>query len=137
VGKRILSKVFNSFKPLVLKRGQFIFKENDVAKAAYLIKEGECEVTKVIYDNKYTKDSESGAVNMAEQNSQTKKFKINFSKAQGVRPSGVVRLCYAGQGKMVGEDELIRGCNHLTSVMVTSQEAKLYKLKKDVTVYLC
>lgn len=30
-----------------------MFKENDVAKAAYLIKEGECEVTKIIYDNKY------------------------------------------------------------------------------------
>lgn len=30
-----------------------MFKENDVAKAAYLIKEGECEVTKIVYDNKY------------------------------------------------------------------------------------
>jgi CRP-like cAMP-binding protein len=120
VGKRILSKVFNSFKPIVLKRGQLIFKENDVAKAAYLIKEGECEVTKVIYDNKYTKDSESGAEILSQNSSQTQKFKLNFAKAQGLRPQGVVKLSVAGQGKMLGEDELTRGCNHLTTVTVIS-----------------
>lgn len=32
---------------------------------------------------------------------------------------------------MVGEDELIRGCTHLTTVTVISQTAKLYRLKKD------
>jgi len=56
VGKRILAKVFNSFKPVTLKRGQVVFKESDAAKAAYLVKEGECEVTKIVYDNKYKQD---------------------------------------------------------------------------------
>ena len=53
MGKRILAKVFNFFKPVALKRGQVVFKESDAAKAAYLVKEGECEVTKIVYDNKY------------------------------------------------------------------------------------
>jgi hypothetical protein len=33
-----------------------VFNENDAAKAAYLVKEGECEVTKIVYDNKYRQD---------------------------------------------------------------------------------
>ena len=37
-----------------------------------------------------------------------------------------------GPGKMMGDDEALRGCKHLTSVICHSQHAKLFHLKKEV-----
>jgi hypothetical protein len=47
-----------------------------------------------------------------------------------------IKLTVIGPGKMVGEDELIRGCTHLENcTRVISYTAKLYRLKKDVIRY--
>lgn len=32
---------------------------------------------------------------------------------------------------MVGEDELIRGCNHLATVRAVSQDVKMYQIDKE------
>lgn len=41
-----------------------------------------------------------------------------------------------GPGKMLGDDEALRGCKHLTTVICQSQEAKLFSMKKEVNYSL-
>ena len=60
---------------MTLKRGQQVFKENDAPRAAYLVKEGECEVTKIVYDNKYQQNKDEKQLKGGTQSTaQTKKF---------------------------------------------------------------
>ena len=52
VNKRVLSKIFSTLKLVKMKRGQVVYKENETPLAAYIIKEGECEITKHVFDFK-------------------------------------------------------------------------------------
>jgi hypothetical protein len=57
--------VFGTLTILKFKRGIIIFKENDVPDSAYLIKEGECEITKNIYDNRFIRDDKKIFMNLS------------------------------------------------------------------------
>ena len=41
-----------------------------------------------------------------------------------------------GIGKMIGDDEAIRGVKHLTTVICNSSEAKVFQMKKEVSFIL-
>ena len=52
MNKRILTRVFAALRTIKFKRGQVVFRENDKAQAAYIVKQGECEVSKFVFDRK-------------------------------------------------------------------------------------
>jgi hypothetical protein len=54
------------------------------------VKQGDCELIKAVYDNKYVKEEERQI--LVTQSKQCQKFNSNFNKAQGVRPCGRVRV---------------------------------------------
>jgi len=61
-----------------MNRGHVFFKENDLVNACYVVKEGEVEMVKAIYDNKYTKEGER---QILENRNIAQKFNSNFNKA--------------------------------------------------------
>ena len=144
LGKRTLTKLFTSAQLISVNRGHEFYRENDQVTACYIVKQGECEMIKSIYDNKYTKDEERQV--LTSQSTQCQKFNSNFNKAQGVRPCGRVRvrtpvhsihllqIALLGPGKMFGEDEMIRGCRHLSTVTVNSLEAQVLRIRKEVAL---
>lgn len=52
LSKRILSRINNQLKTHKYKRGMTIYKEGDEAEYVYIIKEGEVEVKKYVYESK-------------------------------------------------------------------------------------
>lgn len=49
-GKRVLSRLYYAITTQTYKRGQVIFREGEDPEAVYIIKEGECELSKLIFE---------------------------------------------------------------------------------------
>jgi hypothetical protein len=97
VNKRVLSKIFSTLRIVKMKRGHVVYKENETPLAAYIIKEGECEITKHVFDFKL-KNADGGGgpgnekVGLLRNPSLTKKFNANFARVQGLKSVGKVRV---------------------------------------------
>eukprot|EP00347_Sterkiella_histriomuscorum_P020456 403337736 len=128
LSKRMLTKIFHGLKQHKFKRGQFLFREGEDAEHFYIIKEGELELKKHVYEQKnLNKDYE-----LLQKPSLTKKFNTNFQRVQGFKVTSEISLFMMGSGKMVGDDEIMRGCSkYLTSGICNSQEIRVFSMKKE------
>lgn len=116
-GKRVLSRLYYAITTQTYKRGQVIFREGEDPEAVYIIKEGECELSKLIFEQRHIHDDK---MYLTKSPSVTKKFTSNFVRMQGLKPVGTVKLAVMGPGKLLGEDEVIREVPYTASMAALS-----------------
>ena len=116
-GKRVLSRLYHAITTQTYKRGQLIFREGEDPESVYIIKEGECELSKLIFEQRHIHDDK---MYLTKSPSVTKKFTSNFVRMQGLKPVGTVKLAVMGPGKLLGEDEVIREVPHTASMVALS-----------------
>ncbi|CDW84448.1 UNKNOWN [Stylonychia lemnae] len=130
--ERILDRIHKKF---VQKEINFL---KNVEQFAGLIKDGELEVKKHVYEPK----SSNKEYELLHNPTLTKKFNNNFMKVQGFKISNEIsvaiyqilifmQLFVLGSGKMIGDDESIRGSKYLTTVICNTQDSKVFQMKKD------
>lgn len=106
--KGALSKLTYIFKEKVYFKGQAIYSEGELAEEAYIIREGELEVLKVIQGSKTSK---------------------NFFKKTSNK---IKKIAVLGPGEMLGEEEILNESARLSSCKSLSAQCKLLSFSKFV-----
>ena len=107
LNKLAISKLTYNIKEVAFTKGQVIFNEGDLAKEIYIIREGECKLTKIIQKP---------------------------STSAGVRRLILKRVYTAkriGKGSMIAEDDIMSKLPHSYSCLCTSDTVFLYVIPAE------
>ena len=113
-----------------MKRNQVLFKEGDVSKFVYIIKDGQYSINKQVFQPKHNEIKYERGL-LKNNTTTTRRFNNNFQKQMGLRREFEINIMLAEKGKMVGDSEVINNKPYQTTVMCHSINASVLCIKKD------
>ena len=129
MSKRALVKLLHQVQIKVYKRGQLLFKEGDSPDFLYIVKEGQLQVSRNVYQSKSSSQYEHDL--LTKNTRITRRYNTNFSRALGTKFDFEVPLAIQSVSSMVGDIEIVKQEPRRVSVRCDSQTATIWRVRRE------